>query len=140
METIETMTVIHATEDFLRSEITKKDEEIARLTNIVNEYSKSTINLGNSLRTMSVQLQDWTMSQLEDGEINEEQATELSEIGNFDLTKEVEAEVTVKYWITLQVPAGESAEDIINEIDFESVSYDSEAITHISYDVADIDI
>lgn len=132
--------VTHATEEFLRSEITKKDEDIARLTNIVNEYSKSTINLGNSLRTMSVQLQDWTMSQLEDGEINEEQATELSEIGNFDLTKEVEAEVTVKYWITLQVPAGESAEDIINEIDFESVSYDTEAITNISYEVADIDL
>ena len=132
--------IVHATEEFLKSEIAKKDEDIARLTNIVNEYSKSTINLGNSLRTMSVQLQDWTMSQLENGEINEEQATELSEIGNFDLTKEVEAEVTVKYWITLQVPAGESAEDIINEIDFESVSYDTEAITNISYEVADIDL
>ena len=132
--------IVHATEEFLKSEIAKKDEDIARLTNIVNEYSKSTINLGNSLRTMSVQLQDWTMSQLEEGEINEEQATELSEIGNFDLTKEVEAEVTVKYWITLQVPAGESAEDIINEIDFESVSYDTEAITNISYEVADIDL
>lgn len=140
METTEKMTVVHATEEFLRSEISKKNEEINNLTNIVNEYSRSTINLGNSLRTMSVQLQDWTMSNLEDGSINEEQATELSEIGNFDLTKEVEAEVTVKYWVTLQVPAGESAEDIINEIDFESVSYDSEAITHISYDVADIDI
>ena len=132
--------VIHATEDFLRSEITKKDEEIARLTNIVNEYSKSTINLGNSLRTMSVSLQDWTMTELENNGITEEQATELSEIGNFDLTKEVEAEVTVKYWITLQVPAGESAGDIINEIDFESVSYDTEAITNISYEVADIDL
>ena len=132
--------IVHATEEFLKSEIAKKDEDIARLTNIVNEYSKSTINLGNSLRTMSVQLQDWTMSQLEEGEINEEQATELSEIGNFDLTKEVEAEVTVKYWITLQVPVGESAEDIINEIDFESVSYDTEAITNISYEVADIDL
>lgn len=132
--------VIHATEDFLRSEITKKDEEIARLTNIVNEYSKSTINLGNSLRTMSVSLQDWTMTELENNGITEEQATELSEIGNFDLTKEVEAEVTVKYWITLQVPAGESAGDIINEIDFESVSYDTEAITNISYEVSDIDL
>ena len=132
--------VIHATEEFLRSEITKKDEDIARLTNIVNEYSKSTINLGNSLRTMSVQLQDWTMSQLEEGEINEEQATELSEIGNFDLTKEVEAEVTVKYWITLQVPAGESAEDILNDIDFDAVTYDVDTITHISSSVESIDI
>ena len=132
--------VTHATEEFLRSEITKKDEDIARLTNIVGEYSKSTINLGNSLRTMSVQLQDWTMNELENNGITEEQATELSEIGNFDLTKEVEAEVTVKYWITLQVPAGESAEDIINEIDFESVSYDTEAITNISYEVSDIDL
>lgn len=132
--------VIHATEDFLRSEITKKDEDIARLTNIVNEYSKSTINLGNSLRTMSASLQDWTMTELENNGITEEQATELSEIGSFDLVKEVEAEVTVKYWITLQVPAGESAEDIINEIDFDSVSFNSEAIENISYEVADIDL
>lgn len=132
--------VINATEEYLRSEITKKDEEIARLTNIVNEYSKSTINLGNSLRTMSVQLQDWTMNELENNGITEEQATEISEIVGFDLTKEVEAEVTVKYWITLQVPAGESAGDIINEIDFESVSYDTEAITNISYEVSDIDL
>jgi len=132
--------VINATEEYLRSEITKKDADIARLTNIVNEYSKSTINLGNSLRTMSVQLQDWTMNELENNGITEEQATEISEIVGFDLTKEVEAEVTVKYWITLQVPAGESAEDIINEIDFESVSYDTEAITNISYEVSDIDL
>ena len=132
--------VIHATEEFLRSELASKDEKINNLTNIVNEYSKSTINLGNSLRTMSVQLQEWTMNELENNGITEEQATELSEIGNFDLTKEVEAEVTVKYWITLQVPAGETAEDIINEIDFESVSYDSEAITHISHEVSDIDL
>ena len=132
--------VTHATEEFLRSELASKDEKINNLTNIVNEYSKSTINLGNSLRTMSVQLQEWTMNELENNGITEEQATELSEIGNFDLIKEVEAEVTVKYWITLQVPAGETAEDIINEIDFESVSYDSEAITNISHEVSDIDL
>ena len=132
--------IINATEEYLRSEITKKDEQIANLTNIVNEYSKQTINLGNSYRTMTVQLQDWTMNNLENGDINEEQATELSEIGNFELTKEVEAEVTVKYWITLQVPAGETAEDLINELDFESISNYSESVTHISYEVEDIDL
>lgn len=131
---------INATEDFLRKEITMKDEQIERLTNNVTSLSKSALSLGDSLRTMSDSLQEWTMTNLEDGSINEEQATELSEIGGFDLTKEVEAEVTVKYWISLQVPAGESAEDIINEIDFESVSYNSDAITNISVEVTDIDL
>jgi hypothetical protein len=132
--------VINATEDFLRSEITKKDERLqmleSTLTNLQEAYQKVYSNYNRIVES----LQEWTMSQLEDGDINEEQATELSEIGSFDLTKEVEAEVTVKYWISLQVPAGESAEDIINEIDFESVSYDSEAITNISHEVSDIDL
>lgn len=132
--------VIHATEEFLRSEITKKDEQITRLTDNVASLSKSALSLGDSLRNVSDSLRDWTMTELENNGITEEQATELSEIGGFDLTKEVEAEVTVKYWITLQVPAGESAEDIINEIDFESVSFNSEAIENISYEVSDIDL
>ena len=132
--------VINATEEYLRSEITKKDEEIKSLTNRLNSYSSHAISTGNALRTMSESLRDRTMNELDHNGITEEQTTEISEIGNFDLTKEVEAEVTVKYWITLQVPAGESAEDIINEIDFESVSFNSEAIENISYEVSDIDL
>jgi hypothetical protein len=38
------------------------------------------------------------------------------------------------------VPVGEDAEDIINDIDFESVSYNSDNISWISANVDRIDI
>ena len=132
--------VIHATEEFLRSEITKRDEQINRLTSNIASSSASLLSASNALQNMTGALQEWTVENLENGSINDEQALELSEIGGFDLTKEVEAEVTVKYWITLQVPAGESAEDILNDIDFDAVTYDVDTITHISSSVESIDI
>ena len=132
--------VTHATEEFLRSEITKKDERIKQLEESHARVVQRDFSTAATLTTMSNALQEWTLENLESGDINEEQATELSEIGNFELTKEVEAEVTVKYWITLQVPAGESAEDIINDIDFDSVSYNSDSVMYISSEVSDIDI
>lgn len=132
--------VIHATEEFLRSEITKKNERIKQLEEHSARVTDRDFRSAAALNTMSSSLKDWTLHNFENGDITEEQATELSEIGGFELSKEVEAEVTVKYWITLQVPAGESAEDIVNDIDFESVSYNSDAITHISTEVVDIDL
>ena len=132
--------VTHATEEFLRSELAKKDERIKVLEESHARVVQRDFSTSATLTKMSSSLQEWTMNELENNGITEEQATELSEIGNFDLTKEVEAEVTVKYWITLQVPAGETAEDIINEIDFESVSYNSDAIENISCEVTDIDL
>ncbi len=138
MET--TNTVVTATVEFLNSQIAQKDERIKQLEESHARVVQRDFSTAATLTTMSNALQEWTLENLESGDINEEQATELSEIGNFELSKEVEAEVTVKYWITLQVPAGESAEDIINDIDFDSVSYNSDAIENISYEVSDIDI
>ena len=53
--------------------------------------------------------------------------------------KEVEVEVTVTYNLTLQVPHDEDAESIVNDIDFESVSYNSDNITWLSASVDRID-
>lgn len=132
--------IIHATEDFLRSEIDKKNERIKQLEEHSARVTERDFRTSSALSTMSSSLQEWTLENFENGDITEEQATELSEIGNFELSKEVEAEVTVKYWITLQVPAGESAEDIVNDIDFESVSYNSDKITYLTTEVTDIDL
>ena len=140
METTTNSTnTFNATTEFLNSQIAQKDQRIAQLEESHARVVQRDFSTAAALTAMSTSLQEWTLSQFEDGGINEEQATELSEIGNFDLTKEVEAEVTVKYWITLQVPAGESAEDLINDIDFESVSYNSDKVTYITTEVTDID-
>ena len=93
-----------------------------------------------ALQAMRDGLQEWTMENFENGNITEEQATELSEIGGFDLTKEVEVEVNVTYYITLQLPAGEDAESAINDIDFQAIAYDTDVITHINASVDNIDI
>jgi hypothetical protein len=89
---------------------------------------------------MSESLRDWTIENLENIAINEAQALELAEIGGFELTKEVEAEVSVTYYITLNVPAGENAEDIINDIDFDAIVYDTDHVTHVSSSVDSVDI
>lgn len=132
--------VIHATEEFLRTEINKRDERIKQLEEHSARVTERDFRTAAALNAMSTSLHEWTMDNFENDNITEEQATELSEIGGFDLTKEVEAEVTVTYYITLQVPAGESAEDIVNDIDFESVSYNNDAITNISADVGNVDL
>lgn len=138
MET-NSVTVVNATEEFLRSEITKRDERIQSLEEHVQRVTQRDYTTAGTLQAMRDGLHEWTMENLENGSINEEQANELSDIGGFELTKEVEAEVTVRYWITVQVPAGEDAESIINDIDFDAISYDTDTITHVSSSVDSVD-
>jgi hypothetical protein len=85
-------------------------------------------------------MHEWTVQEFKDGHITESQAEAIAEICGFELTQEVEAEVSVTYNITIQVPIGEDAEDIINDIDFESVSYNSDNITWLSASVDRVDI
>lgn len=137
---METNTVIHATEEYLKSQIAQKDERIQVLEEHVQRVTQRDYASAGALQAMRDGLHEWTMENLENQNITEEQATELSEIGGFELTKEVEAEVTVRYWLTVEVPVGESAEDIINDIDFDAIAYDTDKITHVSSSVDEIDI
>jgi hypothetical protein len=84
-------------------------------------------------------MQHWTLAELERDAITESQATDIAEIMGFELTKEVEVEVSVTYNLTLQVPYDEDVESIVNDIDFESVSYNSDNITWLSASVDRID-
>lgn len=131
---------INATEEFLRSQITKLEDRVKQLEESHARVVQRDFNTAAALNGMSTSLQEWTMENLENGNITQEQAVELSEIGAFELTKEVEAEVTVTYYITLQVPAGEDAESIINDIDFEAITYDVDTVTHVSASVDSIDL
>lgn len=137
---METNTVVHATEDFLKNQIAQKDERIQVLEEHVQRVTQRDYASAGALQAMRDGLHEWTMENFENGNITEEQATELSDIGGFELTKEVEVEVNVTYYITLQLPAGEDAESAINDIDFEAISYDTDTITHISASVDNIDI
>jgi len=132
--------VIQATEEFLRNQIAEKDEKIQSLEQQLVTAVESRNRAANALSNMSDSLRSWTLEAMDDEEISLSTAEALAEIGAFELTKEVEVEVSVKYWITLEVPAGENAEDLINEIDFESATHSSAHVINVSTEVTDIDL
>jgi hypothetical protein len=132
-------TVINATTEFLNTQISalqesikSKDEHIQRITQ--RDYSTSA-----EINRIREAMQEWTLNALHSREISETNAEEIAEICGFELTKEVEVEVTVTYNLTLQVPHDEDTESIVNDIDFESVSYNSDNITWLSASVDRID-
>jgi hypothetical protein len=132
--------VINATEEYLRNTITQLEERVKTVEESHARVVQRDFSTAAALTAMSTGLHEWTMENLENGNITEEQAVELSEIGAFDLTKEVEAEVTVTYYLTLEVPAGEDAESLINDIDFEAITYDMSIVTNVSANIDSIDI
>jgi hypothetical protein len=132
-------TIVNATEEFLKTQmsalqeaLTAKDEYIQRLNQ--RSYADSA-NLNRIVEGM----QEWTWESLSNESITTSQAEEIAEICGFELTKEVEVEVTVTYNLTLQVPHDEDAESIVNDIDFESVSYNSDYVTWLSATVDRVD-
>jgi hypothetical protein len=131
---------IHMTEEFLRNRVTELEERVKTVEESHARVVQRDFSTAAALTAMSTGLHEWTMENLENGNITEEQAVELSEIGAFDLTKEVEAEVTVTYYLTLEVPAGEDAESLINDIDFEAITYDMSIVTNVSANIDSIDI
>ena len=138
METNET--VMHATQEFLQTQLTQKDERIQQLEEHIQRVTQRDYATRGELQSMRDGMHEWTMTALQEREISETNAEEIAEICGFELTQEVEAEVTVTYYITLQVPAGEDAEDIIGEIDFDAITYDCDKITHVSSNVDSISV
>ena len=132
--------VINATEEYLRNTITQLEERVKTVEESHARVVQRDFSTSAALNAMSETLREWTVENLENGAINDEQALELAEIGGFNLTKEVEAEVTVTYYLTIEVPAGEDAESIINDIDFDAIVYDTDRVTHVSSSVDEIDI
>ena len=132
--------VINATSEYLHNQLNEKTERIQQLEEHIQKVTQRDYATAAKLNRIVEEMQAWTMNALEEREISETNAEEISEIVGFDLTKEVEAEVNVTYYITLQLAAGESAEDVINDIDFDAITYDVDKVTHVSSNVDGIDI
>ena len=129
-----------ATEEFLRKQISDKDIRIQTLESEVQTSSNKRYETANQLQSMRDALHEWTIEEFRNGQLTEEQAEAIADIAGFELTQEVEAEVSVTYNITLQVPIGEDAEDIINNIDFEAITYDMDNVTWVSANVDSVQI
>jgi uncharacterized coiled-coil protein SlyX len=139
-------TIINATDEFnqkqasaLQELIEKKDALIVSLQDRMSAMSQRSYADSAERNRMVEAMQEWTLEELSESRITESQAEEVAEIMGFELSKEVEVEVTVTYNLTLQVPHDEDAESIVNDIDFESVSYNSDNITWLSATVDRID-
>jgi hypothetical protein len=84
-------------------------------------------------------MREWTVNELSNEDITETQAESIAEIMGFELTQDFEATVVVEYYITVNARDKESAREVVEDIDFESVSYDSDGITYLSATVERID-
>jgi len=131
--------MINATEDYLKSQIAQKDERIQQLEEHVQRVTQRDYATRGELQGIRDGMHTWTIEALEQREISQTNAEEIAEICGFELTKEVEVEVNVTYYITVEVPAGEDVDSIISDIDFDAITYDIDKITHVSSSVDNVD-
>ena len=139
-QTTNSVTVVNATEDFLKAQIVQKDERIAQLEEHIQKVTQRSYADSADRNRITESMQEWTLSALEAGSINEIEAEEIAEIVGFELTKEFEVEVTVMYSITVNARDEESAQNAIHDIDFDTVDYNSDNISWLSSSIDRVDI
>ena len=135
-----TVTIINATEDFLKSEIVKKDERIKALEEHIQKVTQRSYADSADKNRMVEGMQEWTLEQLDEDSITESQAEEIAEIMGFELSKEFEVEVTVLYSVTVNARNEEQAQNAIHDIDFDTVDYNSDSIAYLSSSIDRVDI
>ena len=133
-------TIINATEDYLKSQLAEKEQRIVQLEEHIQRVTQRSYADSADKNRMVEQMQEWTLGALEHGTIDESDAESIAEICGFDLTKEFELEVTVLYSVTVNARDEESAQNVIHDIDFDTVQYNSDNISWLSSSVDRIDI
>ena len=135
-----TVTIVNATEDFLKSQIAQKDERIANLESHISNVTTRSYTEAAERNRMRNEMQEWTLEALDNGTFDEDIAQEIADICGFELTKEFEVEVTVLYSVTVNARNEEEATNAIHEIDFDTVDYNSDSIQYLSSSVDRVDI
>jgi hypothetical protein len=132
-------TTFAATQEYLYSQISEKTDKIMQLEKALESARNINRSNANDMNTTRDAIQSWTLEEFENGQITESQAEEIAGICGFELSKEVEVEVTVTYNLTVTVSPNEDVESIVNDIDFDTVSYNDDNISHMSSSVDRID-
>jgi hypothetical protein len=133
-------TIINATEDYLKSQVAEKEQRIVQLEEHIQKVTQRSYTDSADKNRMVEGMKDWTLSELSNEDITESQAEQIAEIMGFELTTEFELEVTVLYSVTVNARDEESAQNVIHDIDFDTVQYDSDNISWLSSSVDRIDI
>lgn len=136
----QSVTVINATEDFLRDSLAKATLRVAQLEEHIQKVTQRSYADSADKNRMVEAMQEWTLESLDEGAIEESQAEEIAEIIGFELTKEFEVEVTVMYSVTVNARNDEQAINAIHEIDFDTVQYNDDSISYLSSSVDRVDI
>jgi len=130
---------MYLTREFLESQLVENKNRIDQLEKHIQTVTQRSYGEAAERNRMRNEMQDWTLEQMNDGTISEDTAEEIANICGFELTKEFELEVTVQYSITVNARNEEEAQNLIHDIDFDSVS-EPEGVTYLSSSVDRIDI
>jgi hypothetical protein len=140
-ETYETVIEpLNATQEFLRDSLAKATLRVTQLEEHIQKVTQRSYSDSADRNRLVEGMQEWTLSELGNEDITESQAEQIAEIMGFDLTKEFELEVTVLYSVTVNARDEEAAQNVIHDIDFDTVQYDSDNISWLSSSVDRIDI
>jgi hypothetical protein len=129
----------YMTREFLESQLVSNKERIANLESHIQTVTQRSYGEAAERNRMRNEMQEWTLEALDNAQITESDAEEIASICGFELTKEFELEVTVMYSVTVNARDEESAQNLIHDIDFDSVSY-PEGVAYLSSSVDRIDI
>jgi hypothetical protein len=132
------ITVVNATEDFLRDSLAKATLRVAELEEHISRVTQRSYGEAAERNRMRNEMQEWTLEAIDCGTLNESEAQEIADICGFELTKEFELDVTVMYSITVNARNEEAAHSAIHDIDFDTVSYD-EPVVYLSSSIDRID-
>ena len=127
------------TREFLESQLVQNKTRIEQLEKHIQEVTQRSYGEAAERNRMRTEMQEWTLEALDNANINESEAEEIANICGFELTKEFELEVTVMYSITVNARDEESAQNLIHDIDFDSVS-EPQGVTYLSSSVDRIEI
>jgi hypothetical protein len=137
--------MLNATDTFLNTQITalqeaieKKDAYINRLQDEVSDQSRRVSTMRIERGNLVNSVKEYVIESLANGEMSDTIAETLADLCDFELTTEVTATVTVTYEIQMSLPVGEDAESMIQDIDFETVSYNSDYISWFNAEVGSI--
>jgi len=128
------------TREFLETTLVQNKERIQQLEEHIQKVTQRSYADSAERNRMVEAMQEWTLGELENQDITEEQAEAIAEIMGFELTKEFEVEVTVMYSVTVNARTEEDAQNAIHDIDFDTVDYNSDNISYLSSSIDRIDI
>jgi hypothetical protein len=129
----------YMTREFLETTLVQNKERIHQLEEHIQKVTQRSYGEAAERSRMQNEMQEWTLEAMENGTIDESTAQEIADICGFELSKEFELEVTVQYSITVNARDEESAQNLIHDIDFDSVSY-PDGVTYLSSSVDRIEI